>query len=197
MSDRYFDIKEEIAVKVRKLPHWTQKGKMYFVTFRLSDSLPQSLIIALKEEREEWVKKNGTPWTLQQKKEYHRLFNQRIENWIDAGYGSCILRKPEVSKISEDSICYFEDVHYTLHCYVIMANHVHLMIEPFANKELKDILHSIKSYSANQINKSRNRHGRLWSIESYDRIIRDAAHYENIRSYIAKNIREGGIRWRM
>ncbi len=37
------------------LPHWRQDGCTYFVTFRLADSLPQSVVAKLKEKRERWL----------------------------------------------------------------------------------------------------------------------------------------------
>ena len=36
----------------RHLPHWTQKGVIYWVTFRLADSLPQDKLIPWRTERQ-------------------------------------------------------------------------------------------------------------------------------------------------
>ncbi len=47
---------EELAIAKRdgaKLPHWTQTGGTYAVTFRLADSLPATVVESWKREREE------------------------------------------------------------------------------------------------------------------------------------------------
>ncbi len=195
MSDRYFNPEDGFEVNERRLPHWTQDGKIYFVTFRLADSLPQSKILQLKMEREEWMKNNSKPYTKEQILQYDLLFNERVENWIDAGHGECVLKREDTSLIVNNSLQFFDHKRYFLHSYVIMSNHVHLIIEPVNGYELKEILHSVKSYSATEINKILHRHGRLWAIESYDRLIRDALHYRYVEGYIVKNIKMGGIRW--
>ena len=41
-----------------KLPHWRQEGVIYFVTFRLADSLPQAKLDWLRREKELWLRLN-------------------------------------------------------------------------------------------------------------------------------------------
>jgi putative transposase len=62
---------------------------------------------------------------------------------------------------------------YILFAYVVMSTHVHLIIEPLKNSldsyfSLGQILHSIKSYSANQITKNMAKNGVIWLDERYD-----------------------------
>ncbi len=66
-----------------------------------------------------------------------------------------------------------------------MPNHVHALVQPFT--ELGEIEHSIKSYTANKINKFLNRSGTLWQKEVFDRYIRDFEHYERTVAYIENN----------
>ncbi|MCM1152826.1 MAG: transposase [Muribaculum sp.] len=197
MSDKYFDPTSPVNIKVRNLPHWTQEGKIYFVTFRLGDSLPQSKLEQLRAEKDKWMSEHPQPLTQELQLEYHKLFSQRIDKWLDANYGSCILRNSNVVDIVERAILFYDGTRCSVHGYVVMSNHVHLMIEPYEGKKLSVIMHSIKSFVAHEINKITGHNGKVWAEESYDRIIRDAQHYENVKNYIGKNIRQGGITWRI
>jgi REP element-mobilizing transposase RayT len=60
---------------------------------------------------------------------------------------------------------------YTLHAWVIMSNHVHLLIEPHV--PLARINKSIKNYTAREANKILGLAGPFRQQESYDRWIRD------------------------
>lgn len=197
MSDKYFDSSMPVNVTERNLPHWTQEGKIYFVTFRLADSLPQAELNRLKIDREQWLKDNPNPLGESQKREYHKLFSQKADKWLDAGYGDCILRNPGVCKVVENAVRFFDGRRLSLHSYVVMPNHVHLLLQLYDEIKLSDILHSIKSFSAKQINRLLSRQGHVWGAESYDRIIRDARHYENVKKYIVKNVMSGGLLWKI
>lgn len=52
---------------------------------------------------------------------------------------------------------------------------------------LSQIMHSLKSYTANEANKVLNRSGQFWQRESYDHWVRDDAELARIAEYIANN----------
>jgi shikimate dehydrogenase len=89
----------------------------------------------------------------------------------------------------------------TLHIAVVMPNHVHLFVQPLLldpNDEskgcfsLSEVLHSIKSFSAQEISRLRERKGQLWLHESYDRIVRDEHEFEEKQRYIYRTpLKEG------
>jgi hypothetical protein len=83
----------------RKLPHWRQEAVIYFVTFRLADSLPIQKLEALNEEKARWLALNPLPHNERQLKDYHRNFSLRIHGWLDSGYGSCVLARPEIYRM--------------------------------------------------------------------------------------------------
>jgi REP element-mobilizing transposase RayT len=58
---------------------------------------------------------------------------------------------------------------------------------------LSEVMHSIKSYTAHEANRILGRKGRLWSVESFDRYIRDARHYRNTFKYIEENPVKAGL----
>ncbi len=76
------------------LPHWESDGGIYFVTFRLADSLPQSVIRELR--RTQFVKL----------KEEQRLA-RKLEDFLDQGAGACILRLPSIADIVASALRQF------------------------------------------------------------------------------------------
>jgi REP element-mobilizing transposase RayT len=68
-----------------------------------------------------------------------------------------------------------------------MPNHVHALVTPLPGHELSDILHSWKSFTANQINRLLGVSGAFWQKESFDHIVRSPDSMENFRRYIRDN----------
>jgi REP element-mobilizing transposase RayT len=91
-----------------------------------------------------------------------------------------------------DTIMFHNNKKYKLYACVIMADHVHLLFQPLekiknAFYSIREIMHSIKSYSANRINRQLNKKGSVWLDESFDRIVRDEKELLEKMSYIACN----------
>ncbi|MGO9476765.1 MAG: primosomal protein N', partial [Limisphaerales bacterium] len=88
-------------------------------------------------------------------------------------------------------------------CYAacVMPDHVHLLIQPLPTQEagkdgvhsLTGILHSIKSFSAHEVNKVMQRSGPVWTDESFDRLIRSEADLHKTWDYIWNNPRTIGL----
>lgn len=190
----YFDYESLTAQRRRNLPHWEQRGVTYFVTFRLWDSIPKEVAERIKNEREEWKRLNKIVndvdlhnLNIEKKIEYHRLFSKRIDDLLDNGHGSCVLRNPEISLIVLTALEHFDGERYQIDHWVIMPNHVHILVKPIKNWSLTKITHSWKSYTANEINKILGRNGQLWMHESFDHIVRSPEQLQRIRKYISDN----------
>jgi REP element-mobilizing transposase RayT len=177
----------------RNLSHWHQAGATYFITFRLADSIPLQKLRSWKAERELWITQNGGRLDEKQLADYEKRFPAQLNKWLDAGSGCCVLKKPAICQILCNALKYFNGTRYTLDRWVIMPNHVHLLITPNASEELSKILHSLKSFTSNQINKSLRRTGVLWQDESYDRIVRSPEELSHFRLYIEANPSNAGI----
>ncbi len=156
------------------LPHFDGGTKLQFLTFRLYDSLPQTVLDKWKSE-------------LEQCSEIEReiVLRERIEKYLDCGYGKCYLKLAEIAEIVQNALLFHDDAKYKLIVWTIMPNHVHALLKPF--EELGAIEHSIKSFTANKINKFLNRSGNLWQKEVFDRYIRDFEHFEQTIAYIENN----------
>ena len=66
-----------------------------------------------------------------------------------------------------------------------MDDHVHIVINP--TDTLSKIMHSIKSFTAHEINKALNRTGKVWQDENYDRVLRNEEEFLEKLNYIANN----------
>ena len=103
---------------------------MYYVTFRLADSLPQSLLKQWQAERTRWLELNPRPWSAEVMREYARRFQGPVEKWLDAGHGSCALRDPAKREIVSNALRFFDGERYALDAFVVMPNHVHALVVP-------------------------------------------------------------------
>jgi REP element-mobilizing transposase RayT len=74
-----------------------------------------------------------------------------------------------------------------------MPNHVHALLTPCPGWDLGKIVHSWKSYTANECNKLLGRSGAFWQKEGFDRYVRNEVHYYNAAAYIENNPVKAGL----
>ncbi len=175
------------------LPHWRQDNKLYFVTFRLNDSVAQNVLEKWKEERNTWLKHHPEPWSEKVRTEYHQRFTKTMEDLLDAGHGSCALARPEIGKLTETALRHFDGVRYELGDFVIMPNHVHVLVRPGETNSLENILQSWRALTAREANRILGTHGIFWRDESFDHIVRSEGQYHKIRKYIQDNPAKGRV----
>lgn len=187
-QDIFFDSRSEVLNNERHRPHWRQEGKLYFVTWRQWDSLSVEQREQLKRDREAWVKRfGGIPYyklAYADLRRYHQLFHERVQRWLDAGYGSCVLKRADCCDIVNTALHHFDGQRYRLGTYAIAANHVHVVVLPSPGIELSDITHSWKSFTAKAVNRVLGDTGQFWRKESYDHIVRSSEALERIERYI-------------
>ena len=95
------------------LPHFDAAEITQTVTFRLADSLPQSVLERWKLELEE-----GSAT------EPNSVLRRRIEHYLDQGYGSCTLRDARIGAAVQESLLHFDGERCRLLAWVVMPNHV-------------------------------------------------------------------------
>src|SRR5213595_370157 len=184
---RALDEHGDIKIARRHLPHWEQEGATYFVTFRLADSIPNTLLTEWHDELQTWLKFHPRPWDHKTAKEYERRFVDGPEKWLDRGHGECHLRNQRLAAIVANALRHFDRERYRLDAFVVMPNHVHVLVQPKSGHSLSEILHSWKSFSAHSISKALHRKGDFWMEESHDRMVRDFEELERYRDYIKEN----------
>jgi len=108
--------------------------------------------------------------------------------------GPLFLRMPEVATMVMDAIHYRDRnlQHYELHAFVIMPNHVHLLVTPLV--AVSKIMQSLKRFTAHEGNRILGLTGKpFWQDESYDRLVRNDAEFERIACYIEMNPVRAGL----
>ncbi len=179
--------REILKRKTGKLPHWQQDAKLYFVTWRLADSLPVEKLEEWTEERAKWISAHPQPWTAEIEMEYHNQFSKTIDRWLDAGSGDCVLKDPAIAKIVADALLFFDGERYLMDSFVVMPNHVHAMFQLAPEMTLEEAMHSWKSFTAKKINVALGRDGLVWQRDYWDRLVRDGDHRTNLRKYMERN----------
>ena len=118
-----------------------------------------------------------------------------MDRYLDeARVGPTWLKREEIADLVAESIHYAADEleYYSLHAFVVMANHVHLLVTPPGSPS--KLLQSVKGYSARAANKLLERTGEpFWQTESYDRWLRDEPKFECVRRYIENNPVRSGL----
>lgn len=176
------------------LPHYDSSDKYQMITYRLADSLPKGAL------------NPGTTGVSPVRSDNDKLEKRKvIEEALDKNYGSCILREPRIAKIIIAAWDFFDKERYDLIAYVVMPNHIHLLIKTYEKYTLASIVHSWKSFTAHEIKKLlRNDLSegkaikipvseKIWQIEYWDRFIRDDQHFKNAINYIHNNPVKAGL----
>jgi REP element-mobilizing transposase RayT len=184
---------EPVRITQGNLPHWQQDRRTYFITWRTGDSIP---VVVLKEwhrNRDIWLRSHGVrlpqlrTLSPEVQHEYHERFTLPWHEHLDLGHGRCWLRDDAVRRLVEQTLLHFDRARYDLGDFVLMPNHVHLLVTPFAEIDLEQLCSSWKRYSSGEINKLLRRRGEFWQTESYDHIVRSGEALNAIQNYIANN----------
>jgi REP element-mobilizing transposase RayT len=158
------------------LPHFDVPNLIQFVTFRLTDSVPDELLRG-------WQ----TQLSYLEPSARRNQIESLVMKYIDKGEGKCYLRNPKIAALVEECLLYRDGERYNLLSWSIMPNHLHAMIEVLPSSNLSRIFHSWKSYAAHEANKILGIEGDFWFREYFDRYIRDSDHYDRVQAYIEFN----------
>jgi putative transposase len=202
-----FDEKNAVRIYHRNLPHWRQDSATYFVTFRLGDSLPQSVLDQWEYEKRIWLAARGIQanpndanWPRQieklpesQRRQFHKHFNRLFHAALDEGQGACYLNMLGCLAALREKLLEGDHVTYHLGDFVVMPNHVHLLFCPSPSTELERLLHGIKGFTSRLCNQLLGRSGRFWQPDSYDHIVRSLEQLAQYRQYIAENPTKAGV----
>ena len=191
---RYFHPLKEVERHRTLLPHWQQPGASYFVTFRLADSLPREKLDAWKAERDAWLAVHPQPWSEDTEAEYHRLFSTRMDEWLDAGHGACVLKEQRLAEVVGGALNHFDGDRCVQHAWVVMPNHVHALFTLASGQSLEALLHSWKSFTANAMHRLSGDSGPVWQRDYFDRLIRDEQHFRRCVRYIRRNPEKAQLR---
>jgi REP element-mobilizing transposase RayT len=158
----------------RQLPHWHPEAASIFLTWRLYGSLP----VAARAAR------NGCPTKYSAGKQF-KLLDSALDK---CDVGPVWLKDPRIATSVVEIIRRGESVlaYFALHAFVVMPNHVHLLITP--KIPLPRIMNGIKGSTAHEANSILQRRGQhFWQEESFDHWVRSPMKFEKICNYIENN----------
>ena len=183
MGFELFDPAGDLRIGVGNLPHWFQPGVTYFVTFRTDDSVPAEAARLWHARRDDWLERHGIAaraanrsaligkLPTAQQREFHNTFSRRFMAYLDRGYGACLLKRRELARIVADNLRHFDGDRYQLGDFVVMPNHVHLLVCLLGRTHLEKQCYSWKKYTATKINGALGQRGRFWHEESFDHLV--------------------------
>lgn len=153
------------------LPHFDAPGIRQFITYRLADSIPV-------ERLQKWKR---AAQLVDEREKFRRM-----EAMLDRALGSCALQRHDIARMVQQNFWFHDGKDYRLLAWVIMPNHVHVLVETW--KPLGIILRNWKSFTSSQGNKLLgNVSGKFWQTDYFDRYIRDQTHYRKVVQYIENN----------
>lgn len=153
------------------LPHFDAPHVTQFVTYMLVDSFPVT----------RWAE-----WEPILREADSSLKRRQLEEWLDRGHGQCWLRQKEVASLVEAVLLERDREEYHLQAWVIMPNHVHLVVDVW-NVPLTQLIAGWKGKSARLANVVLQRTGPFWQEDYYDTLIRDEEHFKKAVHYTDAN----------
>ena len=194
-----YDKEAELLQTFRDLPHWFQPGATTFITFRTIDSMPKSTLQLWYRQQVDWFRRIGIEATFEtldqlvsqlsdgQQNSFLKRKNQSWNNYLHQGFGECLLQRIEIANIVADALRFFDGDRYDLDCFVIMPNHVHVIVQFRKGLRLGKQTDSWLRFSATQINRMLGRQGSFWHPEPFDHLIRSLEEFEYLRKYVREN----------
>ena len=194
-----FDPQADYKVVERRLPHWSQTGVVAFITIRTNDSIPKEVLELWLRQRDDWLRRHGinplsATWRQavhalerRQQVEFFREFSAKWHQHLDDCHGECVLRQPKLALVVAKSLRHFDGDRYDLTDFVVMPNHVHVLVAFPDEDTMLAQCESWKHFTATQINRVLKRRDRFWQRDGFDHLVRTADQFEALRRYVARN----------
>ena len=102
--------------------------------------------------------------------------------------GKHVFQAPEIADIIVRTLFRYRDQNtYLLHEFVVMPDHLHLLLTPSATTSLEKAVQLIKGGSSHEIHKQRNQRMEIWQEGFHDWTIRDTDDWRSKVKYIHMN----------
>jgi REP element-mobilizing transposase RayT len=161
----------------RRLPHWVPEDSIVFVTWRLAGTLPQV--------PGEVLRRDPHPG---------RSFRVQDRRLDSTPQGPRWLQEARVATVVAEALAYGEKTRgaYSLLAWVIMPNHVHLVLRP--QGRLSAILRWLKTATATRANRLLGKTGEaFWQREYFDRWVRSEKELASVVAYVEANPVAAGL----
>lgn len=139
-------------------------GVTHFVTLRTKDSIPAGTAAA------------------------------SIAAELDKGLGSCELQWQDLREMLADVLLSLDGEDYKLGDFIVMPNHVHLLVGMYPGRSISDQCADWITRSTGLINESRGRYGEFWHAEVIDSLVMDWDEFDGYRKYIRRDPKRADLR---
>ncbi len=198
----YIDYRSEKVVHVSgHLLHWNLEDGVYFVTWRLADSLPSDESIRMKWEYRRRMDELESVADSEQREAIRDqvrqdFFTSIFDAELDRGGGRMWLAKPEFATVVREALLTFDGQRYLLVAWAIMGNHVHVVFLRHPDFTLEKVLHTWKSYTAQKLKPLTDigPEGCFWQRNYWDRLIRTHEELQATVRYVVENPSKAGLR---
>jgi REP element-mobilizing transposase RayT len=184
----------------RHLPHWQPRDAIFFVTFRLKNSLPYEVVESMRAARKPGTVALKQLARSEQALEEHRSFVKWDAVLDQAKSGPRWISQPGIAEVVKEAMHYRDGKVFDLHAFCIMSNHVHAIFKLISMSDwqsdvppLNKVMQSLKRHTARQANILLGREGAFWQDESYDRVIRNHDEYARLVHYVLENPVKAGL----
>ncbi len=161
----------------RHLPHLQPDGATLFLTWRLQGSMPVARRVAIDLDPRPGFR-----------------FVARDRELDKETTGIFHLRNPEIARFVSGVLTAGESERrfYDLHAWVIMPNHVHVLLTPHV--EVPKFMRWVKGSTARQANNILGLTGQpFWQDETWDRWVKNGDEFRRIWRYIEENPVTAGL----
>jgi len=126
----------------------------------------------------------------------YRFYRRRLPHWREEGATYFVTWRltrgvseplPQERTLVAKAILQGDGIFYELDAFVIMNDHVHVLVYPLDGRTLESIVRFWKSFSARQILAARRGTSQLWQREYFDRIIDNSYEFRQKSEYIRRN----------
>lgn len=206
MELHFFDRNQSAAILERKLPHWSQPGVVCFATFRTHDSMPVPVVEQWHGARRDWLRRHQinpevSDWRVRirdlspdTQQEFFAQFSTRWHTELDQCHGACVLKNQANAAIVKDALLKFHGDRYLLSHFVVMPNHVHLLIAFPDDQTMLKQFEDWKRFIARMIHQRMGTSGRFWQQDGFDHLVRSEAQFHHFKNYIANNPKKAGLK---
>lgn len=168
--------------------------------------MPKDVVKRWLDAQVVWLKENGygdlsiemalehraLPENL--RRQFLKMRDRKWHESLDQAHGECWLREPACAQIVADSLLKFEGERYDLERFVVMPNHVHLLVQMRSEWTLQNQCTSWLRFTGNELNKRKGRQGRVWQPEPFDHVVRNEQQFAYLQAYVVDNPKKAGLR---
>ena len=117
---------------------------------------------------------------------------RRLEKYLDLGHGACHLRNTQIANVVQSTLWYHDGIKYRLLAWVVMPNHLHVLIQVW-RVPMGEIIQTWKGFTSKKSNQLLRRQGAFWEEDYFDRYIRNEDHLRRVVHYIENNPVKAGL----